>query len=59
MWEFYLAGAEMTFRCAQLVVFQFQWATRAADSLSLTRDYMLESGRAGRFAYPSRTGEAA
>jgi cyclopropane-fatty-acyl-phospholipid synthase len=58
MWEFYLAGAEMTFRYAHLVVFQFQLARRL-DSLPLTRDYMLESERTGRFAYPSRTGEAA
>jgi cyclopropane-fatty-acyl-phospholipid synthase len=60
MWEFYLAGAEMTFRYDRLVVFQFQLAKRV-DSLPLTRDYMLESERAGRFAHPSpsRTGEAA
>jgi cyclopropane-fatty-acyl-phospholipid synthase len=58
MWEFYLAGAEMTFRYAKLVVFQFQLAKRL-DTLPLTRDYMLESERTGRFAYPSRTGEAA
>ena len=58
MWEFYLAGAEMTFRYAKLVVFQFQLAKRL-DALPLTRDYMLESERTGRFAYPSRTGEAA
>jgi cyclopropane-fatty-acyl-phospholipid synthase len=58
MWEFYLAGAEMTFRYAQLVVFQFQLAKRL-DALPLTRDYMLDSERTGRFAYPSRTGEAA
>jgi len=47
MWAFYLAGAEMTFRCAQLVVFQFQLAMRAAHSLLLTRDYMPESERPG------------
>jgi hypothetical protein len=29
------------------------------DALPLTRDYMVESERAARFAYPSRTDEAA
>jgi hypothetical protein len=48
----------MTFRYAQLVVFQFQLAKRL-DSLPLKRDYMLESERIARFAYPSRAGEAA
>ena len=58
MWEFYLAGAEMNFRYGRLVVFQFQ-LTKQLDALPLTRDYMLELERAGRFAYPPRTGEAA
>ena len=58
MWEFYLAGAEMGFRYGRLVVFQFQMA-KSLDALPLTRDYMLDSERTGRFAYRSRTGEAA
>ena len=58
MWEFYLAGAEMSFRYGRLVVFQFQLAKRL-ESLPLTRDYMLDFERTGRFAYRSRTGEAA
>jgi len=58
MWEFYLAGAEMSFRHDHLVVFQFQLAKRV-DSLPLTRDYMLDSERTVRFAVASRTGEAA
>jgi cyclopropane-fatty-acyl-phospholipid synthase len=58
MWEFYLAGAEMGFRHDGLVVFQFQ-LTKSLNALPLTRDYMLESERTARFAYPSRTDEAA
>ena len=48
MWEFYLAGAEMTFRYDHLVVFQIQLA-KQVDALPITRDYMLESERAIRF----------
>jgi cyclopropane-fatty-acyl-phospholipid synthase len=58
MWEFYLAGAEMGFRYDGLVVFQFQ-LTKSVDALPLTRDYMLDWERAARFAYRSRTDEAA
>jgi cyclopropane-fatty-acyl-phospholipid synthase len=58
MWDFYLAGAEMGFRYGRLVVFQFQLA-KSLEALPLTRDYMLDSERTGRFAYRSRTGEAA
>jgi cyclopropane-fatty-acyl-phospholipid synthase len=58
MWEFYLAGAEMGFRYDGLVVFQIQ-LTKSVDALPLTRDYMLELERTARFAYSSRTGEAA
>jgi cyclopropane-fatty-acyl-phospholipid synthase len=58
MWEFYLAGAEMSFRYDHLVVFQFQLA-ESLSALPLTRDYMLESERPARFAVASRTGEAA
>ena len=49
MWEFYLAGAEMSFRYDGLVVFQIQLAKRV-DALPITRDYMLESERTMRFA---------
>jgi cyclopropane-fatty-acyl-phospholipid synthase len=58
MWELYLASAEMSFRYARNVVFQFQLAKRL-DAVPLTRDYMLESERAARFRTPSRAGEAA
>jgi len=58
MWEFYLAGAEMSFRYGRLVVFQFQ-LTKRQDALPLTRDYIFDSERTKRFGYPSRTGEAA
>ena len=56
MWEFYLAGAEMSFRYARNVVFQLQLAKRI-DTLPLTRDYMLEAERAAQLA--SRADEAA
>jgi cyclopropane-fatty-acyl-phospholipid synthase len=49
MWEFYLAGAEMSFRREGQVVFQIQLAKRV-DTLPMTRDYMLESERTMRFA---------
>jgi cyclopropane-fatty-acyl-phospholipid synthase len=39
MWEFYLAGSEMTFRYDGEVVYQIQIARRL-DSLPITRDYM-------------------
>ena len=45
MWEFYLAGAEMSFRYQDLMVFQIQLTTRV-DSLPLTRDYMFDWERA-------------
>ena len=41
MWELYLASAEMSFRYARNVVFQFQLAKRL-DAVPLTRDYILE-----------------
>jgi len=58
MWELYLASAEMSFRYARNVVFQFQLAKRV-DTLPLTRDYMLDAERRAPLAVPSRTGEAA
>ena len=53
MWEFYLAACEMTFRHDRQVVFQIQLAKRI-DALPITRDYMLESERAMRFAGSER-----
>jgi len=44
MWEFYLAGSEITFRYMGHMVFQIQLA-QDVDVLPLTRDYMLEDGR--------------
>ncbi|MBI3676744.1 MAG: class I SAM-dependent methyltransferase [Proteobacteria bacterium] len=49
MWEFYLAGAEMAFRCDGQAVFQIQ-LTKRLDALPITRDYMLEQERSMRFA---------
>ncbi len=42
MWEFYLAGAEMSFRYEDEVVFQIQIARRI-DALPITRNYMMEN----------------
>ena len=53
MWEFYLAGAEMAFRYDHLVVFQIQLA-RHVGALPMTRDYMVDSERAMRFAAKER-----
>jgi cyclopropane-fatty-acyl-phospholipid synthase len=39
MWEFYLAGSEMSFRHRGLMVFQIQLARRQ-DAVPLTRDYL-------------------
>lgn len=39
MWEFYLAGAEASFRWQDLMVFQIQLAHRN-DALPITRDYI-------------------
>ena len=41
MWEFYLAGSEVTFRNSGHMVFQIQLAKRV-DSVPLTRDYIYE-----------------
>jgi cyclopropane-fatty-acyl-phospholipid synthase len=47
MWEFYLAGSEMSFRYGGLMVFQLQLAKRI-DTVPLTRDYLgLGGTRAG------------
>ncbi len=47
MWEFYLAGAEMSFRWQGHMVFQMQ-LTADMEAVPLTRDYMLEAERAMR-----------
>jgi cyclopropane-fatty-acyl-phospholipid synthase len=41
MWEFYLAGSEVTFRHSGHVVFQIQMSRRQ-DAVPLTRDYITE-----------------
>ena len=45
MWEFYLAGCEMTFRYWHQMVFQIQLAKRI-DTVPLTRDYISDWERA-------------
>jgi cyclopropane-fatty-acyl-phospholipid synthase len=45
MWDFYLAGCEITFRLGDHVIFQIQLAKRV-DSLPITRDYMQRAERA-------------
>ncbi|WP_295559216.1 cyclopropane-fatty-acyl-phospholipid synthase family protein [uncultured Hyphomicrobium sp.] len=45
MWEFYLAGAEASFRFQNFVVFQIQLARRI-DATPVTRDYMAVVERA-------------
>ena len=44
MWEFYLAGCEVSFRYMNQMVFQIQIAKRQ-DAVPLTRDYMAEAER--------------
>jgi cyclopropane-fatty-acyl-phospholipid synthase len=44
MWEFYLAGSEVTFRWGGHMVFQIQMAKRV-NAVPLTRDYMYETER--------------
>ncbi|MDE2403807.1 MAG: class I SAM-dependent methyltransferase [Sphingomonadales bacterium] len=51
MWEFYLAGAEMSFRNGALMVFQIQLAHRK-DAVPLTRDYIAEAE--SRLVRPAR-----
>jgi cyclopropane-fatty-acyl-phospholipid synthase len=41
MWEFYLAGAEQSFRNGSLVNWQLQYVKRR-DAIPMTRDYMVE-----------------
>lgn len=47
MWEFYLAGSEVTFRHRGHMVFQIQMA-KQVDSVPLTRDYVYEWERRQR-----------
>jgi cyclopropane-fatty-acyl-phospholipid synthase len=42
MWEFYLAGCEISFRYMNQMVFQIQIARRQ-DAVPLTRDYMVDA----------------
>jgi cyclopropane-fatty-acyl-phospholipid synthase len=44
MWEYYLAGFEVSFRYYGLVVFQIQ-LIKSMDAVPLTRDYMYRRGR--------------
>jgi cyclopropane-fatty-acyl-phospholipid synthase len=48
MWELYLASAEMSFRYARNVVFQFQLSKRLG-TLPITRDHMLDWERTATF----------
>ena len=57
MWEFYLAGAEMTFRYDHLVVFQIQ-LTKRMETLPMTRDYIMDAERAMRAAASERVSRA-
>jgi cyclopropane-fatty-acyl-phospholipid synthase len=47
MWEYYLAGAEISFRYWDLMNFQIQF-TRHQHALPITRDYMFEAEKALR-----------
>ena len=42
VWELYLAGCEIAFRCMNQMVFQIQLARRQ-DAVPLTRDYLVEA----------------
>ncbi len=41
MWDFYLSASELSFRYGDLMVFQIQ-LTKKVDTLSITRDYMID-----------------
>jgi cyclopropane-fatty-acyl-phospholipid synthase len=45
MWEFYLIGAELSFRVQEMFVFQIQLA-RSVGAVPITRDYMVDWERA-------------
>ena len=53
MWEFYLVGCEMSFRCMGQMVFQMQIAKKQ-DAVPLTRDYMIPAEQALRGEKPKR-----
>ncbi|MBX9945691.1 MAG: cyclopropane-fatty-acyl-phospholipid synthase family protein [Reyranella sp.] len=55
MWEFYLAGCEVSFRYMNQMVFQIQ-LTKRQDAVPLTRDYMVDAER-GASAAPSMAAE--
>ena len=55
MWEFYLAGCEVSFRYMNQMVFQIQLAKRQ-DAVPLTRDYIVHAER-GDGAAPSLAAE--
>jgi len=55
MWEFYLAGCEVSFRYMNQMVFQIQIAKRQ-DAVPLTRNYMAEAER-GENTAPSMAAE--
>jgi cyclopropane-fatty-acyl-phospholipid synthase len=55
MWEFYLAGCEVSFRYMNQMVFQIQIA-KHQNAVPLTRDYMVEVER-GAEAAPSMAAE--
>ena len=52
MWEFYLAGSEVSFRFLGLTVFQIQM-TKRAGVVPMTRDYIGEWEKAGGNARPA------
>ncbi|CAO3419365.1 class I SAM-dependent methyltransferase [Azospirillum doebereinerae] len=52
MWEFYLAGAELSFRTQGHMVFQIQLA-RSLGAVPLVRDYMVRAERDLALASPS------
>ena len=50
MWEFYLAGCEISFRYMNQMVFQIQVARRQ-DAVPLSRDYIVDTERGGGVAH--------
>ncbi len=52
MWEFYLAGSEVSFRFLGLTVFQIQM-TKRAGVVPMTRDYIAEWEKTGGSARPA------
>jgi cyclopropane-fatty-acyl-phospholipid synthase len=47
MWEFYLAGAELSFRNGGQMNFQIQLSP-SLDALPITRDYIAEAERSAK-----------